>query len=67
MTRFEAMFECGDEGKRFPSWDVIEWEYQNNGVKVGKRVVSYPLDDEGMESAFRLAKRMNENYGMIAA
>lgn len=59
MVRFEAMFECGDEGKRFPSWDVIEWEYQNNGVKVGKRVVSYPSDKGGRESAFRLAKAMN--------
>lgn len=60
MARFEAMFECGDEGKRFPSWDVIEWEYQNNGTKIGRRVVSYPLDEEGKESAFRLAKAMNK-------
>ena len=60
MTRFEAMFECGDEGKNLPGWDVIEWEYQNNGMKIGRRVVSYPLDEKGKESAFRLAKAMNK-------
>ena len=60
MIRYEAMFECGDEGKNLPGWDVIGWEYEKNGVKVGKRVVSYPLNEEGKISAFRLARAMNE-------
>lgn len=59
MVRFEAMFECGEEGKFLPGWDVIEWEFQKNGLKVGRRVVSYPLDEEGRESAFRLARKLN--------
>ena len=45
MTRYEVVYFDGEDDRQ-PSWDVVEWYKNDNGVRMGKVVERYEYDEQ---------------------
>ncbi len=58
MSRFEAVFDCGDDD-RLPTWEVVEWDYDDGrGNRWGHRA-EFAADKHDAE---RTADLLNAAY-----
>lgn len=59
MSRYEAVYNPGEDDERLPSWTVVEWTVTNNGVRLGRKVEDCGCSDEAEETARDIAYVLN--------